>query len=125
MPDRLLPRRRFLAWLGASAALPAVAAWGGGAAEAKSFPVPYSEAAWRKRLTPEQFEVLREEATERPYTSPLLKEKRKGTYICAADGNQLFASETKFESGTGWPSFYRPLPRGIGTSTDFKLGYPR
>lgn len=120
-----IPRRRFLAWLGAGAALPVLASCGGGDAQAKSFPLSYSAEEWRKRLTPEQFRILREEGTERPYTSPLLKEKRKGTYVCAADGNALFSSETKYESGTGWPSFYRPLKGGIGTSTDYKLGYPR
>lgn len=125
MPDTSLPRRRFLAWLGASAAIPVMAACGGGAAEAKVYPVHYSEAEWRKRLTPEQFFILREEGTERPYSSPLLKEKRKGTFVCAADGNPLFSSTTKYESGTGWPSFWKPLPGGIGTSTDYKLGYPR
>jgi len=124
MPDGVLPRRRFLAWLGISAALPAIAACGSGA-EARTFPVHYSEAEWRKRLTPAQFHILREEGTERPYSSPLDKEKRKGTFVCAADSHPLFASETKFESGTGWPSFYRPLQGGIGTSTDFKLGFPR
>jgi peptide-methionine (R)-S-oxide reductase len=125
MPDPVLPRRRFLAWLAASAALPAVAACGGGAAEARTFPVHYSEAEWRKRLTPAQFYILREEGTERAGTSALNKEHRKGTFVCAADGNPLFSSATKFESGTGWPSFYAPLRGGVGTSTDFKLGYPR
>lgn len=120
-----LPRRRFLAWLGAGAALPVVAACGGSDAEAKSYPVSFSEAEWRKRLTPAQFHILREEGTERPFSSPLNKENRKGTFVCAADGNRLFASQTKFDSGTGWPSFWKPLPGGIGTSTDFKLGYPR
>lgn len=125
MPDTSLPRRRFLAWLGTSAAIPVMAACGGGAAEAKVYPVHFSEAEWRKRLTPEQFFILREEGTERPYSSPLLKEKRKGTFVCAADGNPLFSSTTKYESGTGWPSFWKPLSGGIGTSTDYKLGYPR
>ena len=125
MPETCLPRRRLLAWLGASAAMPVMAACGGRAAEARDYPVHYSEAEWRKRLTAKQFRILREEGTERPYTSPLLKEKRKGTFVCAADGNPLFSSSTKYESGTGWPSFWKPLPGAIGTSTDFKLGYPR
>lgn len=125
MSTTLLPRRRVLAWLGASVALPVVAACGDGAAEAKDFPVRYSEAEWKRRLSPAQFRILRQQGTERPYSSSLLKEERKGFYLCAADGNPLFASDTKFESGTGWPSFYQPLRGGIGTSTDFKLGYPR
>lgn len=120
-----LSRRRALAWLGTGAALPVIAACGGGKAEAKSFPVSYSEAEWRKRLTPEQFYILRKEGTERPFTSPLLKEKRKGVFLCAADGNPLFSSQTKYESGTGWPSFWKPLKGAVGTSTDYKLGYPR
>jgi len=125
MHDIIMPRRRFLFWLGGSAALPALAACGGGEAEAKGFPVRYSEAEWRKRLTPEQFHILRDEGTERPGSSPLEKEHRKGTFVCAADGNPLFSSQTKFDSGTGWPSFWQPLRGGVGTSIDFKAGYPR
>jgi peptide-methionine (R)-S-oxide reductase len=120
----VIPRRRVLAWLSASVALPVVAACGKGA-EAKAFPVSFSDAEWRKRLTPAQFHILREQGTERPFSSPLNSEHRKGTFICAADGNALYASATKFESGTGWPSFYQPLRGGVGTSTDFKVGYPR
>ena len=125
MADISRNRRRFLCWLGATAAMPVVAACGGGEAEARSFPVSYSRAEWKKRLTPEQFRILREEGTERPYSSPLNAEKRKGTFVCAADGNALFSSATKYDSGTGWPSFWKPLPGAIGTSTDYKLGYPR
>lgn len=118
-------RRRFLTWLAASAAAPALAACGGGSAEAASYPVRFSEAEWRRRLTPEQFRVLREKGTERPGSSPLLKEHRRGTFVCAADGHPLFSSATKFESGTGWPSFWRPLPGAIGTSTDYAIGMAR
>ena len=125
MTTTAIDRRRLLAWLGAGAAAPAIAACGSGDAQARSFPVSYSEAEWKKRLTPAQFRILREDGTERPYSSPLNKEKRKGTYVCAADGNALYSSATKYESGTGWPSFWRPLKGGIGTSTDYKLGYPR
>ena len=123
MPE--LNRRRALAWLAASVALPAVAACGSGAEAAARYPVSYTEAEWRRRLTPAQFHILREKGTERPGTSALLHEKRKGTFLCAADGNPLFSSRTKFESGTGWPSFYRPLPRAIGTSRDLSIGGPR
>jgi peptide-methionine (R)-S-oxide reductase len=77
-----------------------------------------SDAEWRKRLTPEQYNVLRKEATERAGTSPLNKEKRKGTFACQGCDLPLFSSDTKFESGTGWPSFYQPLPNAIGTKTD-------
>lgn len=116
-------RRQLLGWLGASAALPALAACGG--AEAKSFPVSFSDAEWRKRLTAKQYYILRQKGTEVPGSSALLKEKRKGTFVCAADGNPLFASSTKYESGTGWPSFWAPLPAAIQTSTDWEVGYPR
>lgn len=118
-------RRHFLGWLGAGAALPVLAACGGGDAEAKAFPVHYSEDEWRRRLTPAAFHILREAGTERPFSSPLNKEHRKGTFVCAADGQVLFASTTKFDSGTGWPSFWKPLPGAVVTETDFKLGYPR
>ena len=84
-----------------------------------------SEEEWRKRLTPEQFQVLRKEGTERPGSSPLNGEKRKGTYVCAGCDLGLFSSETKYESGTGWPSFYAPIEGRLGTKTDFKLIYPR
>lgn len=77
-----------------------------------------SEAEWKKRLTPEQFYVLRKHGTERAGTSPLNHEKRKGTFACAGCDLPLFASETKFESGTGWPSFYAPLPDAVGTTAD-------
>ncbi|MCW1382126.1 peptide-methionine (R)-S-oxide reductase MsrB [Novosphingobium sp. KCTC 2891] len=90
-----------------------------------TFPVRFSDAEWRKRLTPEQYYILREAGTERPFTSPLLKEHRRGTFVCAADGNALFSSATKFESGTGWPSFWQPLKGGIGTSTDRSFGTTR
>lgn len=118
-------RRSFVTWLAASAALPALAACGSGPAEAAAYPVSYSEAEWRKRLTPAQFHILREKGTERPGSSSLLNEHRRGTFVCAADGNPLFSSTTKFESGTGWPSFYRPLANGIKTSRDFDLGMVR
>ena len=80
---------------------------------------------WKKRLTPEQYAVLREEATERPGSSPLNGEKRKGLYACAGCDLPLFSSEAKYESGTGWPSFHSAIPGRVGTRTDFKLIYPR
>lgn len=80
---------------------------------------------WRKRLTAEQFEVLREEGTERPFTSPLNKEKRKGTFVCAGCELPLFASDTKYDSGTGWPSFWAPISAAVATKVDYKLVYPR
>jgi peptide-methionine (R)-S-oxide reductase len=80
---------------------------------------------WKKRLTPEQYAVLREEGTERAGSSPLDNEKRKGTFACAGCDLPLFTSEMKFDSGTGWPSFFTFIPGRLGTKTDFKIIYPR
>ena len=84
-----------------------------------------SDAEWKKRLTATQYAVLREAATERPYTSPLNKEHRAGTFACAGCALPLYSSKTKYDSGTGWPSFWAPLPGAIATSVDHELGYPR
>jgi len=84
-----------------------------------------SEAQWRERLTPEQFHVLREEGTEPPGSSPLLHEKRAGTYVCAGCEHPLFDAAAKYESGTGWPSFFQALSGGVETRRDFKLIWPR
>jgi len=80
---------------------------------------------WKERLSPEAFSVLREEGTERPFTSPLNNEKRKGIFLCAGCNLPLFDSSKKFDSGTGWPSFWEPLPNAIETKKDFKLIVPR
>src|SRR5712691_11715938 len=84
-----------------------------------------SDTDWRQRLNANQYAVLRQHGTERPGSSPLNKEKRKGTFICAGCDLPLFSSETKYDSKTGWPSFYRPLPNAIGTATDHLLLLPR
>ena len=83
--------------------------------------VAKSEDDWRKSLTPEQYQVMREHGTERPWTSPLNKEHRSGMFLCAACGKELFSSDTKFESGSGWPSFFAPVSGSIGTSSDRSL----
>ena len=124
MIDQPQSRRTLLTWFGAGAAASVLAACGS-SAKAAAYKVNLTDAQWRKRLTPAQYEILRQEGTEPAFSSPLLKEHRKGTFVCAGCGNDLFASSTKFESGTGWPSFWQPLPGAVGTSTDFKLGYPR
>jgi len=124
MSQHQATRRSALAWLSAGVALPVLAACGS-RAEAKTFPVSYTDAEWRQRLSPAVYQVLRHEDTERPFSSPLDREKRRGTFICAGCNNELYSSTTKFDSGTGWPSFYRPLPGAIGLSTDYKIGYPR
>jgi len=88
-------------------------------------PLLLTDAQWRQRLTPAQYNVLREEGTERPGSSPLNAEKRKGTFHCAGCDLALFASSTKYESGTGWPSFFDTLPGAIATKRDFHLVLPR
>jgi peptide-methionine (R)-S-oxide reductase len=90
-------------------------------ATAETFPVAHTEEEWRGKLDPAQFHVLRKHGTERAGTSPLNREKRDGTFVCAGCGKKLFASDTKFESGTGWPSFYAPLDGGVATSEDRSL----
>jgi peptide-methionine (R)-S-oxide reductase len=96
-----------------------------GEAKPKQFEISLSDAEWRKRLNPAEFSVLRQEGTERPFSSRLNKEKRKGTFVCGGCGLPLFSSATKFESGTGWPSFWKPLPNAVGTRQDGKLGMSR
>ena len=91
-----------------------------------NFAVTRTEAEWRRRLTSMQYRVLREAGTERAYTSPLNDERRRGTYHCVGCGNALFSSAHKYDSGTGWPSFWRAIDSGaVGYSTDYLLGYPR
>lgn len=87
-------------------------------ATSNSFAINKSEQEWRKSLTPEQFRVLRQHGTEVAGSSPLDKEYGKGTYVCAGCHSPLFTSETKFDSGTGWPSFYAPIENAVGTTID-------
>ena len=87
--------------------------------------VKFSEKEWKEKLTPEEFKVLRKEGTERAFTSPLNNEKRKGTFVCKGCDFPLFKSETKFKSGTGWPSFYDAIKDHVGTKRDFLLLFPR
>lgn len=126
MTHPALDRRRLLGWIGASASFAALGACGSSKAEAKSFPKARSDAEWRKVLSKQEYYILREEGTERPHSSPLDKEKRAGTFVCAGCGNALYSSKTKYDSGTGWPSFWQAIDRGaVGTSTDYAIGYPR
>jgi len=102
----------------------------GAAAASSPFPayayeVTKSDAEWKKLLSPAAYDVLRKAGTEVPGTSPLLNEHRKGVFSCAGCALPLFASETKFESGTGWPSFYKPLPNAVVTHSDLSLGMER
>lgn len=89
------------------------------------FPVEKSDEEWRRILTPEQYSVLRGHGTERPGSCALLKEHRAGTFTCAACGQRLFVADRKFESGTGWPSFFAPLDGAIGTTEDRTFGMKR
>ncbi|HEX7086012.1 MAG TPA: peptide-methionine (R)-S-oxide reductase MsrB [Vicinamibacterales bacterium] len=91
----------------------------------KRFPVEKSDEEWRRLLTPEQYAVLRGHATERPGSCALLHEKREGTFTCAGCGQPLFRSGPKFESGTGWPSFFEPIDGAVGTSVDRTYGMVR
>lgn len=118
-------RRTKRHFLGAMAATLAggVAPWRGGMAEPRSgsglltsYEIEHSRTHWRRRLSSEQYHVLRRGATEPPFSSPLLKEGGVGTFACAGCGLPLFSSDAKFESGTGWPSFWRPVDGAVGTN---------
>jgi len=117
-------RRNFLGLIGA-AAISVALAGRGSAAVARRFAVTHSPAEWRKILGPQRYPVLREAATERPFSSPLNKEHRKGVFSCAGCNRKLFSSATKFDSGTGWPSFWKPLPGAVVTKSDTAFGMAR
>ena len=104
--------------LGSAAAAAAAGLMFGGCssrASAARFPVTKTPAQWRQQLGPDRYRILRDAGTERPYSSPLNAEHRKGTFVCAACANPLFNSATKYDSGTGWPSFFRALPGAVVT----------
>jgi peptide-methionine (R)-S-oxide reductase len=94
-------------------------------AAVERFPVTHSDADWRKLLTPAQYEILRRSGTERPFSSKLLHEERHGVFACAGCDLDLFSSTTKFDSGTGWPSFWAPLEQAVGTTEDSSFGMVR
>ncbi len=122
----MLNRRLLLSMMGLGAIGLRAGFFHGEARAGERFPLTHSDAEWRALLTPDQYAVLRQEGTEYPFTSPLLKEHRKGLFACAGCGQDAFSSETKFESGTGWPSFWAPLkPDAIGTNRDATLGMVR
>lgn len=117
-------RRDFLQMLASATAASAVPlAWL--KAYAEEFEITKTDAEWRRLLTPAQYQVLRQEDTEFPGSSPLLQEHRKGVFVCAACALPLFKSETKYESGTGWPSFWSPIEGAVGTHIDRSLGIQR
>jgi len=124
-----MTRRHLFSWLAgvgmarqANAAPPAAPP---AAPRSDIVPLRLTDAQWRERLTPMQYAVLRQEATERPGTSPLNLEKRKGTFVCAGCELPLFLSQHKYDSGTGWPSFHTAIEGALGMRTDHKLFLPR
>ena len=92
------------------------------AAPAETFAITHTDAEWRKLLSPNQYAVLRQEGTERPFTSPLNDEHRQGIFTCAGCAQDLFSSKTKFDSGTGWPSFWQPLDKAVVERDDRSFG---
>lgn len=122
----MISRRTSLLSLGALGGLVAgtrgLGLFGGGAAQAaRAYEVTRTDADWQKSLTPAQYRVLRKAGTESPYSSPLDKEKRSGVFSCAGCALPLFASKTKFDSGTGWPSFWQPMDKAVVEETDSTL----
>jgi peptide-methionine (R)-S-oxide reductase len=113
----MMDRRTALAALGALLVLPA-------RARAADDKVVFSDAEWRRRLSPEAYTVMRHDGTEYAFSSPLDEEKRPGTYACAACDLALFSSQTKYDSGSGWPSFWAPLPSATATTLDTSYGFP-
>ena len=120
-----MKRRHFLSGLLGAASLPLLRMPARGADGPSIEPIRKSESEWKQLLTPAQFEVLRNEGTEPAGSSPLLHEERAGEYLCAGCGLALFTSDMKYDSGTGWPSFFTTLPGHLKTSLDFKLILPR
>ena len=113
----MIQRRTFVTALMGGAALSAIPAY--------AYEVTKSDAEWKKQLSPAAYDVLRQEGTEAPFTSPLNNEHRKGVFACAGCALDLYSSDTKFDSGTGWPSFWKPLDKAVKTMTDNSLGMRR
>lgn len=120
-----MDRRTFIGLIGASGASLLLFGRPSPSGAATRFAVTRTPAEWRRRLGPQRYAILREADTERAFTSPLLNEHRRGTFVCAGCAQKLFSSATKFESGTGWPSFWKPLPRAVLTRTDRTFGMVR
>jgi len=122
----MMSRRLFLSTSGFALALCATSKFAFPVALAgETFAVKFSDDEWRKRLSPDQFAVLRQSATERPFTSPLLHEERRGNFVCAGCDLDLFSSTTKFDSGTGWPSFWAPIDGAVSSTEDTSMGMTR
>lgn len=130
LKERTVTTRRHLLWTAGTGAAAALVAGllprrAPAAAAGESFEVSHSDAEWRARLTSQQYAVLRQEGTERPFSSPLDKEHRAGIFACAGCALPLFSSTTKFDSGTGWPSFWQPLDQAVATRRDRSYGMLR
>ena len=128
MNNQDLDRRLFLGLSGTAAIGGMLALATGGipsSASAAGSEVRRSDADWKRRLGPQRYNILRQAGTERAFTSPLLKEHRKGIFVCAGCGLPLFSSAAKYDSGTGWPSFWKALPNAIATSSDMTWGMVR
>ena len=117
--------RREVIGAGGSAFVGMILLASGGRTATGRFPVMMSDAQWKAKLPPQAYAVLRHEATEPPFTSALNSEHRAGIFSCAGCDQKAFLSRTKFESGTGWPSFYAPIAGAIGTKSDFAIGDER
>ena len=122
MTSRRTVLSRALAGLAAGLLGPVLAV---AARAAEAFPYSRTDGEWRKQLTPDQYAVLRESGTERPYSSPLNDEHRRGTFACAGCGRENYSSTTKFDSHTGWPSFWAPIDKAVATTEDTSLGMTR
>lgn len=120
----MIARRGFLGLVGGTA-IAVAATLAGSPGRARQFEVRFSETEWRRRLGPGRFRILRQAGTERPFSSPLLKEKRKGLFACAGCGLPLFSSAAKYDSGSGWPSFWKALPDAVVFRRDLSFGMVR
>jgi peptide-methionine (R)-S-oxide reductase len=125
--EKAMINRRILllGGVGAVAVAAGLPMWSSPTRATGTFAVMHSEDEWKKRLTPQQYSVLRRSGTERPYTSALNDEHRRGVFACAGCDLQLFSSDTKFDSGTGWPSFWAPLEKAVGIEQDRSFGMLR
>ena len=126
MQEKSTSRRTILGGLGIGLSLPFLSACGSAEARSSKFRISKSDTEWSKQLTRDEFYILRDAGTERAYSSALNDEKREGVYVCAGCSNELYSSKTKYDSRSGWPSFYAAIDQGaVGTSTDYKIGFPR
>jgi len=118
----MITRREAIGTAAAASVVAAIWATTGARTAAPAYPFQLTDAEWRKRLSPAAYQTLRHEATEAPFSSPLNNEHRRGTFVCGGCDLPLFSSTTKFDSGTGWPSFWKPLQNAVLTKADYTFG---